>query len=101
MEVKDVQMWVLAGRPRSSELVRTINEIKKRVDGFIYGGRDTFNRLIKEFALSGKPVQYNKHNLTMNLNYSHPPKLMVKVRMDAFSEKVKLLRDELCRKFKF
>ena len=46
-------IWYLSGRPTKSELVRGANEIKKRVDGFVFGGRDTFNRLIKEFIQSG------------------------------------------------
>lgn len=71
-----------------SPVVRKLNEIKKRVDGFIYGGRDTFNRVIKEFIASNQPVQYNKHNLELNLNNTEQPKFKTKIRMDAFSKKV-------------
>ncbi len=88
LEVKDFESWFMSGRPQMSAVVRKANEIKKRVDGFIYGGRDTFNRVIKDFIASGKPVQYNKHNLEMNLNNTDQPKFTTKIRMDAFSKKV-------------
>ena len=52
LEIKDFESWFLSGRPRMSAVVRKVNEIKKRIDGFIYGGRDTFNRVIKEFISS-------------------------------------------------
>lgn len=51
----------------------------------MYGGRNTFDRLIKEFIESGKPVQYNKHNLELKLNTTEQPKFKAKIRMDALS----------------
>jgi len=47
LETTDFETWFLSGRPQMSVLVRKANEIKKRVDGFVYGGRDTFNRMMK------------------------------------------------------
>ena len=47
LETRDFETWFLSGRPQVSVLVRKANEIKKRVDGFVYGGRDTFNRMMK------------------------------------------------------
>ena len=74
VEVKDVVSWYLSGRPDVPSHVRQINELKKRTDGFIFAGRDTFIKVIKEFMESGKPVRYNQHNLTLNLNEVKHPK---------------------------
>ena len=101
LETRDFETWFLSGGPQVSVLVRKANEIKKRVDGFIYGGRDTFNRMIKEFIASGNSAQYNKHNLELNLNNTDQPKFTAKVRMDAFNNRVQQLREVIAQKFKF
>lgn len=99
VEVKDVVSWYLSGRPDVPSHVRQINELKKRTDGFIFAGRDTFIKVIKEFMESGKPVRYNKHNLKLNLNEVKHPNFQFKARMDGFSPKVDALREELLQKF--
>lgn len=68
MLIADFEKHFLAGFPPIKEHTKSMNFFKKRLDGFIYTGRDTYTKMITQFAESGKQLLYHKHNLNLKLN---------------------------------
>ena len=41
---------------------------KKRLDGFIFCGREIYTQVINDTIKTGKPITYHHHNLNLKLN---------------------------------
>lgn len=77
-----------------------MNFFKKRLDGFIFSGRDTFTKVINELRESGKPITYHKHKLNLKLNQiKGEPGFDFYARVDAYSGQVKAARQALYDKY--
>jgi hypothetical protein len=66
--ISDFERHYLSGFPQQQRFSKLANLIKRRIDGFIFSGRDTFQKVISQLIESGKPIEYNKSNLRVRLN---------------------------------
>lgn len=74
--------------------------LKKRLDGFLYAGRDTFTKVITELQASGKPLTYHNHKINLKLNQVKGDSgFEAYVRMDAYSGHVQQMREKLAQKY--
>lgn len=91
--ITDFEKHYLSGFPTMPKSRKFANIFKKRLDGFLYAGRDTFERITKQAIASQKPIEYHKHKLNLKLNEVSPqPGFDMQTTIYAYSAKVKQMR---------
>lgn len=101
MLIADFEKHFLSGFPCIQEHNKNLNYLKKRLDGFIYAGRDTYTKVVNDFIESGKPLLYHHHNLHLRLNQVTKPEFTFDCEVNAFSAKVAQAREALFQKYGF
>lgn len=99
MLIADFEKHFLSGFPSIQDHMKKLNYFKKRLDGFIYSGRDTYTKIINDFIQSGKPVQSHHHNLHLKLNQIKEPGFELEAEIDAYSGKVTEAREAMFTKY--
>jgi hypothetical protein len=56
VEITDFEKHFLSGFPQIQDHMKKLNFFKKRFDGFIYSGRETYTKVVNSFLDSGKPL---------------------------------------------
>ena len=95
IEIEDLISWLLSGRPEKSDILQTAIKLKRRVDGFLYSGIDTFRLVIEKFIADGKAVEYHKSNLKLALNRVTKQGFVFKAKLMAFSPEVLELKKSI------
>lgn len=95
IEIEDLISWLLSGRPEKSDILQTAIKLKRRVDGFLYSGIDTFRLVIEKFIADGKAVEYHESNLKLALNRVTKQGFVLKAKLMAFSPEVLALKKSI------
>ncbi len=95
IEIEDLISWLLSGRPEIANLLQAAIKLKRRVDGFLYSGIETFRSVIDKFIADGKAVEYHVSNLKLALNRVSKQGFILKAKFMAFSPEVLALKKSI------
>ena len=95
IEIEDFISWLLSGRPETAKIFQTLIKLKRRVDGFLYSGIETFRSVIEKFIADGKAVEYHVSHLKLALNRVTKQGFILKAKFMAFSPEVLALKTNI------